>query len=87
MLGAEDGGDQDEDAFLVMPENWDGVRVFLALSRCWRVDGFNGLHLGLDRPAIESTLRLMAIPADRHRDIFEDLRIMESAALPALNKG
>jgi len=88
-------GDDDDDAgainlaptdFLVMPENWDSVQVFSALSRCWRVDSFNGHYLGLERSAIESTLRLMGVLPGLHRGIFEDLRIMENAALEVLNK-
>jgi len=79
------GGGREED-FLILPENWDSVQVFLALNTSWRIDGFNGIYLGLDRPAIESTLRLMGIAAERHREILEDLRIMESAALGDLNR-
>jgi hypothetical protein len=85
MIGA--GDDEDgADAFLVMPENWDSVQVFEMLNRCWRVDSFNGQYLGLDRSGIESTLRLAGIPPERHREIFEDLRIMEGAAIEVLNR-
>ncbi|HEU0282323.1 MAG TPA: DUF1799 domain-containing protein [Gallionella sp.] len=87
MLGAEPDEDdeQDSDVFWVLPENWECTQVFLALNRSWRVDSFNGLCLGIDRPAIESTLRLMGVMPERHREIFEDLQIMESATLEALN--
>jgi len=61
------------------------VQVFLSLNTSWRIDGFNGIYLGLERPAIESTLRLMGIATARHRGIFDDLRTMESAALEVLN--
>lgn len=71
---------------MVLPENWECVQVFLALTMCWRIDSFNGRYMGLDRPAIESTLRLTGIPPERHREIFEDLRIMENAALESLNR-
>lgn len=84
MLGAEDE-DGAED-FLVMPENWVSVQVFSALNRCWKFDGFNGKYMGLDRPGIESTLRLLEIDPALHRQIFEDLRIMENAALESLNR-
>jgi hypothetical protein len=85
MLGAEDDDAGDADAFWVLPENWDSIQVFSSLNRCWRLDSFNGKYLGLDRPSIESTLRLMGIPPDRHREILEDLQIMENAALQVLN--
>jgi hypothetical protein len=89
LVDAEDEGDSESDSggdYSVLPENWESVQVFLALSLCWRVDGFNGIYLGLDRPGIESTLRLLSILPERHREIFEDLRIMENSALELLNR-
>lgn len=78
--------DESDGAFAVWPENAETLRVFLALNRCWRIGEFNGKYLGLDRPAIESTLRLMAVPRKRQAEIFEDLRVMEHAALEVLNR-
>ena len=40
---------------------------------------------GLDYPAAESTLRMMG-KWKKAAEIFDGLRIMESAALPILNK-
>ncbi len=60
--------------------------MFCALSRCWRIDGMSGQYLGLDRPGIESTLRLMQIHRRRHREMLQDLLAMEEAALPVLNR-
>jgi hypothetical protein len=45
-----------------------------------------GHYLGLDRPSIESTLKLMGIKRKKHAEIFEKLLIMEDAALGVLNK-
>lgn len=45
-----------------------------------------GQFLGIDRPAIESTLRLMRIKRKQHQDIFEKLMLMEDAALAVLNR-
>ena len=70
---------------LIYPENWQAVQVFWALGNCWRIDGMLGQYLGLDRPAIESTLRLMGVKRKKHSSIFEDLRVMEGAALEVLN--
>lgn len=78
--------DVDDGYFAVWPENWDAVIVFCNLRHCWRVDTMSGGYLGLDRPAIESTLRLMDIKKKKHTAIFEKLMIMEDAALGVLNK-
>lgn len=86
QLGVADEEVEESNDFEVYPDNWESVRVFVALSRCWNIDSFNGIYLGLDRPAIESTLRLMSIAPDLHAGIFEDLRVMEKSALDAMNK-
>lgn len=84
--GGVDGGEEDGGSFAVWTENAETLRVFLALNRCWRIGELNGKYLGLDRPAIESTLRLMQVPRKRQPEIFEDLRVMEHAALEVLNR-
>ncbi len=76
----------EDDRFPVWPENEEIVAVFIALRRCWRFDGMVGQYIGLHRPSIESTLRLMNIEQAKHRLIFEGLMIMEDAALPVLNR-
>lgn len=78
-------GDE-EDCFLVWPENAKTVRVFEALRRCWRVDSMAGQYLGLDRTQIESTLRLMRIHHRKHLLILGELEIMEDAALEVMNR-
>ena len=81
-----DEAEDEDEAFEVWPENWETVQVFVALGTCWRVDGFNGRWLGLDRTQIDSTLRLMRVPIARRREVFEDLLVMEAAALPVINR-
>lgn len=79
--------EEEEDAlFAVWPENEEALRIFLALRRCWRYEPMSGQTLGLERPAIESTLKLMRIKRKKHPEIFEQLMIMEDAALPVLNR-
>lgn len=82
-----DGGEESGEVFAVWPENTETLNVFLALNRCWRIGELNGRYLGLDRPSIESTMRMMQIPRKRHAEIFGDLRVMEHAALEVLNRG
>ncbi len=61
--------------------------MFLALGNCWERNPLNGAYIRLDRPSIESTLRLMRIRRRHHLDIFNALRVMEKAALEVLNRG
>ena len=81
----EDEGD-DDDVCIIWPENEQTWQVFCALSHCWRIDGMSGQCHGLDRPAIESTLRLMKIKRKKHQEIFLNLLAMEEAALSGLNR-
>jgi hypothetical protein len=77
---------ENDGLFTVWPENEEALQVFIALGRCWRFDGLSGQHLGIERPAIESTLKLMKIKRKKHPMIFEQIRLMEDAALPVLNR-
>lgn len=45
-----------------------------------------GRVLGLERPAIESTLNMLRIKRKKHQAILEKLMVMEDAALPILNR-
>ena len=86
-LAADDeDAEDDDDVCFIWPENRQTWNVFCALSHCWRIDGWTGQYLGLERPAIESTLRLMQIHRRRHREMLQDLLAMEEAALPVLNR-
>lgn len=76
----------EHDGFAVWPENEQALRMFLALRHCWRMDSMSGQYLGIERPAIESTLRLMGVKRRLRREIFEQIMLMEDAALPVLNR-
>jgi hypothetical protein len=66
----------------VWPDNWQAVHLFEALRTQWRV-GPGGPY-GIDYAAIEPTMRLMRIEADR--DLFEAIRIMEPVAVKEMQK-
>lgn len=72
-----------------MWENRDTVLVFLALQTQWRreIPAMSGKMLwqGLDYQAMESTIRMMGL-WKKAQEIFDGIRIMESTALPLLNK-
>ncbi len=79
------GDDNDED-FAVWPENWQTVRIFLSLSRCWRQDGMSGQFFGIPRADIESTLTMWNVRRTQKRAILDNLVVMEGAALEVLNR-
>lgn len=90
QIDAAYGGDEaeeDADLFEVYPCNWDAATVFWSLTTRWQLNGLNGRHEGFTRPDIESTLHLMQIKRRLQRGIFEDLMVMERAALEVLNRG
>ncbi len=68
----------------VWPENWEAVQVFEALLSQWRM-GFNG-PIGLDYAAIPVVLRLRGVARKVWRQIFDDIRIMERAALDSMRE-
>lgn len=82
----ETEGDDNDDDFAVWPENWQTVRIFLSLSRCWRHDSTSGQYLCIPRSDIESTLNMWNLRRIHKRVVLENLLMMESAALEVLNR-
>jgi hypothetical protein len=66
----------------VWPDNLPAVNAFVALSTQWRV-GMSG-PVGLDYGAIHAVLVLTKVERARWSEVFEDLRVMEEAALVLL---
>jgi hypothetical protein len=77
-------------AFEVYPENWEAVRVFVAMTTQWRMTGIAGfggasmLHTGLDYSSLEPVLRLLDVKRKRRAALFQQIRVMEEAALEVL---
>lgn len=71
----------------MFPENLKIVEVFVALGSQWNVAvGLGGvLYLGLDYTAVRHAMELMGIDRSEWPEIFNGLRVMESAARPVLN--
>lgn len=65
------------------PENWLAVSVFTVLSTQWRMAPMGGA-VGLDYGAIHPTLRLIGVPRAQWAELFNELRVMESAALQTM---
>ena len=62
---------------IVLPENWDVVRTFLAASTQWRL-GPNGELLGLDYAGARAAARGLGL---KWRAVFEGLCLMEGEAV------
>lgn len=73
-----------EEVIEIMPENWDSLSAWLACQTQWRtiVAGTAVLMLGLDLPGVDVVLRRLEFPDT----VFEDLLVMERAALPILQE-
>lgn len=68
----------------IWPENLQAYKAFSALATQWRVGMASAT--GLDYNAIPTVLRLQGVPRADWPDLFEDLRVMESAALSAMRE-
>jgi hypothetical protein len=69
----------------VWPENFEAVRLFIAMGTQWNV-GMSGA-IGLRYEALPAVMRLSGIPSAERRAAFDGLRIMERAALDAMRNG
>lgn len=67
-----------------MPNNWESFTAFIACQTQWRMlAGMAGvLWTGLDY----GSCKLVLDDRNATQDVFSDVRIMESAALPILNE-
>jgi hypothetical protein len=90
MLGTnsapEDDEPEEENVFLVWPENWDCVRVFLSLGSRWMADGMSGYFYGMERADIWSTMQMLQIEPPRYSQVLEDFLVMEAEVLKVFNK-
>ena len=76
--------DYETDPVEVYPENWPAVDVFIAMSTQWRV-GMAGAT-GLEYLVLFRLLDRRFGDSDEWDGVFEDIRVMESAALEQMRK-
>ena len=67
---------------MVFPENWQTVELFLRLQTQWQF--VNGCFLGLQYTAVDALMRILRIK--NRAEVFQDLQVMELAALRVLNE-
>jgi hypothetical protein len=61
------------------PDNIQAIRVFISMDTQWRT-GMNG-STGLDYAALSEVWRRLKVPPAERDDVFDDLRVLEGAAL------
>jgi len=66
------------------PDNIGAVNVFISMSTQWRV-GMGG-PTGLDYNALASVMDLVGVPKEDRPAIFDDVRVLEDAALETIRK-
>ncbi|KWH57882.1 DUF1799 domain-containing protein [Burkholderia cepacia] len=77
--------------FEVLPPNWTAVQLFVALTTQWRCVGLGTMtrsqivRTGIDYVAVEPVMRVMGIKRRRQREAFEQLQVMEQAALEVMH--
>lgn len=74
--------------FGVWEENWTSVRLFRNLGTQWIVvAGMCGVrYMGINYDVVEGQMRRLRIPPKKWPEYWDDLDVMEKAALPLLNK-
>lgn len=87
----EDAAQQEREqgAFDVYEDNMQSLGLFLILVTQWRVlaGGLGrAVWLGIDYVSIPPVLDMLGIPVAERAAIFGDIRLMERAALPVLNR-
>lgn len=75
------GADAGPVVFGVWPANNEALDLFFRLKRCWRLHPFSGKPVGLDRCQIESTFRLLRLPAKKWPALLGKIEVCEATVL------
>lgn len=83
---AEDAAAPAAGDFAVLGCNWCAVRAFVAMATQWRyrAAGMTSVPQGLDYGVVRDVLALLGIKKKRRPGVFEQLRVLEAAALEAM---
>lgn len=73
--------ESDEADYLVLPENWEALQLFLKCATQWRHAGMTGVRTGLDYPSVEAVMRITGV--QDQADVFWRLQLIERGALEA----
>lgn len=81
--------EREQSEYDVYEDNMQSLGIFLLLATQWRVlaGGLGrAVWLGIDYSSIPPVLDMLEVPVAERAAIFGDLRLMERAALPVLNR-
>ena len=70
----------------VWPENWPAWCLFAELSTQWRTAGMAGARVGLDYGPLFARLDRIAADRDEWEQLFQDVRVLEAAALDQMSQ-
>ena len=69
-------------AFQVFPCNWDAIVLFMRVNNQWLRAGMTGIPTGINHAVVWPVMEAMGRPLDL--TLFDQFRVMESAAIPGL---
>lgn len=70
----------------VWPDTEQSILTFDALGSQWIYAGMGGVPTGIVYGSIEPVLRVRKVPAEDWAQVFEDIRVMEAAALEEMHR-
>jgi len=73
------------EALEVWPDNTQSLDVFLAMQTQWERNGMTGRYTGMRYVSLPVVMRFAGVPKASRRQVFDDVRIMESAVLEQIN--
>lgn len=76
--------EEPEEVIFIWPENWQSFQIFCSLRTQW-FTGFNG-RTGINYCSMPIVFDLYNIEQNRRLEIFEDIMVMENAALGVMQK-
>ncbi|MBE0627985.1 MAG: DUF1799 domain-containing protein [Burkholderia vietnamiensis] len=76
------GSDEEQEQFEIWPENVAAIDAFLVCRRLWRLHPMGGA-LGLDRPNVETELRMRRINVNAA--LLDNLAAIEDGVLEVWN--
>lgn len=66
------------------PENWQAFSLFASIGNQWRI-GMGGV-VALDYSVLFHRMDRMKLPHDEYEQLFDDVRVLEGAALSVFQR-
>lgn len=73
------------EALEVWPDNAQSLNVFLAMQTQWERNGMTGRYTGMRYVSLPVVMRFSGVSKAARRQVFDDIRVMESAVLEQIN--